>query len=659
MVNSPSLRRPSAVLMAASLVGGLISVATAAPATAAGLSGDFDSTAIGSAPSGWSVSGAAGDATVQNVPGTVDRSLQLRDTSTSAPVTASASFGTTASTVIAGFRLRAAQTSATIGVHLDGAGGHNVTLAMGTDGHLYTYNGTARVDLGTYMADRWYDIRIIADPATRTADIYIDGSRTAKRLAFRTATKSLGSLQAGVSTADTGTAWLDDVRTTTESGPQGWPYLGQVGPRTALQIGTSKLLVGAETLDRDYTSEQAFAPYLGKLGATKVRLQGGWAKTEKTKGVYDWTWLDKIVDDASAKGLKPWIQLSYGNPIYSGGGGSGLGGVLPSSDEALKAWDAWVKAMVNRYKDRVTEWEIWNEPNLAGIPVADYTDFYVRTASLVRAAQPGAVVFGQEAGIDVSYAKDFLTLLSQKRKSELLGGFSYHPYNPNPDDAWTYEQVAKLKALVDQYAPGAVIRQGENGAPSAPGSFGALGDLDWTELSQSKWVSRRVLNDLGRDISTSVFSISDLHYPGKINSKGLLQTNTDKSIRYAKPSFYAVQTVASIFDSTLKPLPGYNWSATPSTSLTVQAFANRTSGRQVVGVWAGAGKPTESNSRTATDLTFTGGDFSDPVYVDVRTGAVHAIPAANWSAQGSTYTFKDIPVYDSPVLIADRSTIKF
>ncbi|MEU0163246.1 hypothetical protein ABZ154_31735 [Streptomyces sp. NPDC006261] len=659
MVNSSSLRRPSAALIAASLVAGLISVATAGPATAADLTGDFDSTAVGTAPSGWSVTGAAGDATVQDVPGTVDRSLRLRDASTSAPVTARASFGTTTSTLVAGFRLRAAQTSTTIGVHLDGTGGHNVTVAMGADGRLFTYNGAGRIDLGAYTAGRWYDIRIVADPSSGTADVYIDGSRTARRLAFRTTTKSLSGLQAGVSTAHTGTAWLDDVRTTTESGPQGWPYLGQVGPRPALQIGTSKLLVGAETLDRDYTSHQAFSPYLGKLGATGVRLQGGWAKTEKTKGVYDWTWLDKIVDDARAKGLKPWIQLSYGNKIYSGGGGGGLGGELPSSAEGLKAWDAWVKAMVNRYKDRVTEWEVWNEPNLAGIPVADYTDFYIRTAGLVRAAQPGAVIYGQEAGIDVPYAKDFLTLLSQKGKSELLGGFSYHPYNPNPDDAWTYEQVAKLKALVDQYAPGAVIRQGENGAPSAPGSFGALGDLDWTELSQSKWFLRRVLNDLGRDISTSVFSISDLHYPGKVNSKGLLQTNTDKSIRYAKQSFYAVQALASIFDSSLKPLPGYRWSATPSTSLTVQAFANRTSGRQVVGVWSGAGKPSETNNRTSTDLTFTDGDFPDPVYIDVRTGAIHDIPAANWSVQNGTYTFKGIPVYDSPVLIADRSTVKF
>ncbi|MEU8473014.1 hypothetical protein AB0F30_34920 [Streptomyces sp. NPDC029006] len=658
--SSTPYRKPFLFLMAGTLVGSLISVASAGQATAADVTGDFDTAAPGTTPAGWSVTESGGDATVQDVPGTVDRSLRLRDTSTTAPVTASTTFGSTSSTVVAGFRLRAAQTSATIGVHLDGSGGHSVTVAMGTDGRLYTYDASRRIDLGVYTADRWYDIRVVAHPSTATAEVYVNGERKAGRLAFRTTTKTLGSLQAGVSTAGTGTAWIDDVRTTTESMPQNWPYLGSVAPRTAAQVGASELLVGAETLDRDYTDYQAYAPYLGRLGATGVRLQGGWAKTEKTKGVYDWAWLDRIVDDARSRGVKPWVQLSYGNSAYDGGGGSGLGAHLPSSAEALAGWDAWVTAMVKRYKGRVAEWEIWNEPNLAGIPVADYTDFFIHTATLVRAEQPKAVIYGPaEASIDVPYTQNFLVKLSDKGKAGLLDGISYHPYNPNPDDTWTYGQVEKIRALITRYAPGTVLRQGENGAPSRPGSFGALGDLDWTELSQSKWVLRRVLNDLGRGISTSVFSISDLHYPGKVNSKGLLQTNTDKSIRYAKPSYYAVQTAASIFDSTVKPLPGYHWSATPDTSLTVQAFAKRGTGRQIVGVWSGAARPSESNASTPTDLTFTDGDFTDPVYVDVRTGAVHDIPAADWSVQGSTYTFKDIPVYDSPVLIADRSTLTF
>jgi hypothetical protein len=47
----------------------------------------------------------------------------------------------------------------------------------------------------------------------------------------------------------------------------------------------------------------------------------------------------------------------------------------------------------------------------------------------------------------------------------------------------------------------------------------------------------------------------------------------------------------------------------------------------------------------------------DPVWVDLRTGEVYEIPEKNWSRKGLVYTFKDIPVYDSPVLIADKSLV--
>ncbi|MFD6419236.1 hypothetical protein [Streptomyces sp. NPDC060194] len=655
-VRPAGLRRGLPLLLSGALLGALVTVTTAGPAAAADLSSTFDTVSPGSAAPGWTT---AGDVTVQDVAGTVDRSLRLRDTSTTAATTARAAFGTTSQTVVAGFRLRASQTTATVGVHLDSSGGHSVTVAMSAAGRLYTYDGTAQRDLGAYAPNRWYDIRVVARPGTASADVHVDGERRAAGLAFRTSTTALDSLQAGVSVGDTGTAHLDDVRTTVESSPAGWPQLGTIAPRSAAQVGSSKLLIGAETLDRGYVDYRAAAPYLGRLGATGVRLQGGWARTEKTKGVYDWTWLDEIVDDAVSRGVKPWLQLSYGNGAYTGGGGSGLGGQIPTSAEALTAWDAWVTAMVRRYEDRVTEWEIWNEPNLGGIPADTYADFFARTAARVRAEQPDSVIFGlAEAGIDVPYAEDFLVRLAAQGKAGLLDGVSYHPYNPNPDDVWTYQQIGRLRTLVNQYAPGAVVRQGENGAPSRPGSFGALGDLDWTELSQSKWFLRRLVHDLGQSITTSAFSLSDLHYPSKVNSKGLLQTNTDKTIRYAKPSYYGVQALASVIDNSLQAKPQSTFTTDSSTALTVQRFAKRDTGRQVVGVWNGTGKPNESTARTPVRLTLPEGDFADPVYVDLRTGAVFDIPAADWSVSGGTYTFRNVPVYDSPVLIADRSTVR-
>jgi hypothetical protein len=67
--------------------------------------------------------------------------------------------------------------------------------------------------------------------------------------------------------------------------------------------------------------------------------------------------------------------------------------------------------------------------------------------------------------------------------------------------------------------------------------------------------------------------------------------------------------------------------------------------------------PTDGNATTPVELTVLRGSFRDPVWVDLRDGTVRAIPADGWSRRGSTYVFRRVPVYDSPVLIADRSAI--
>src|SRR5690606_18461686 len=112
-------------------------------------------------------------------------------------------------------------------------------------------------------------------------------------------------------------------------GPDGYERLGVLNGKSAAEIKSSTWSIGGETLDRDYADYQSYKEYLGPLGAKRIRLQAGWAKTEKKQGEYDFTWLDDIIDDAINQGVQPWLCLSYGNPIYAGGGEPKLGGGLP------------------------------------------------------------------------------------------------------------------------------------------------------------------------------------------------------------------------------------------------------------------------------------------------------------------------------------------
>ena len=434
-----------------------------------------------------------------------------------------------------------------------------------------------------------------------------------------------------------------------------WPRLGQVAPRHASEIGASNWSVGAETMDRDYTVYENWKEYLGPLGIKKARVQSGWAKTEKAPGVYDWSWLDEIVFDMAEQGVEPWLSISYGNPLYADGGGTRLGAAIPKTEEALQAWERYTRGLVARYKNVVDEWEVWNEPN-GHNPPALYAELLVRTAEAVRGVQPEAKILAMAlAGVDVAYADSVLGILEERGKLGLIDEVTYHPYRRNPDES--YGEVEELQRVVNGYAPHITIRQGENGAPSERRRTKALRDYDWTETSQAKWALRRLLGDLGRGIPSSYFAMVDMKYPDEINRKGLLLINDDKTVARPKAAYHAVQHLAAIFDSTLRRLPDYAYEAGTDSSLSVFAYEKAGTGQQVVTVWFDGDVPSDANRPTSVDLTFAGGQFADPVYVDLREGTVLEIPDGRWSRDGSAYTFEGVPVYDAPILIADRSTI--
>lgn len=461
------------------------------------------------------------------------------------------------------------------------------------------------------------------------------------------------------------------------------PRLGTVTPRNASEIESSNWLIGCETLDRDMADYNQYKDYLVPLGIKRLRMQAGWAKTEKVKGQYDWAWLDTIIDDAHKRGLQPWLETSYGNPIYKGGGGINLSAGVPTSPEALAAWDKWVEALVKRYKDKVTEWEVWNEPNFGDNEINTpemVANLNIRTAEIIKRIQPEARISGLSMGhIDLNYADAFFKVLHQQKKLALFDNMTYHDYVYNPDS--NYSHVAELRDVLDKYAPTVKLRQGENGCPSFSGfGRGALGDYAWSEVSQAKWITRRMLGDLGHDIECSILGIIDMNYSAvsgpitRLNVKGIIQSDSTKRAVRPKLAYYAMQHVASIFDHSLQRIravtPTFNvnakaapgevkYSKSTDRNFSVYGYAHKVSKKQVFTIWSNEAIPTDSNKTRNLTFTFSNATIDQPVYVDIITGGVYDIPATQWKKTGGTYTFTDIPVYDAPILIADKSLIRF
>ena len=457
--------------------------------------------------------------------------------------------------------------------------------------------------------------------------------------------------------------------------------IGTLRPRAANEIRNSNWTLGCETLDRDFADFEAYKAFLMPLGIKTIRLQGGWAKCERQKGKYDFSWLDRIVDYAVGHGLNVLLETDYGNPIYEGGGGWDLAGGFPTSEAALAAWDAWVSAMARHFKGRVRDWAMWNEPDIGSTfgehkpqRPPEIAAFNVRTARIIRREIPDSRL----AGLSLASSKpEFFEecLMHMGDGVKLFDWFIYHGYADAPEES--YAAVEELKTVLAKYNPAARLRQGENGCPSEMGTFFALKFIPWSEYSQAKWDMRRMLGDLGHDVESSVFTVCDFsHKRREINLKGLLRANANREVIAVKRAYYAVQNVASVFDDSLVRV-GDGGEGTKDGTISFYSY-RKADGRPVYAFWThgermvhpegrrqlvGVGAQDPVYSRPGDSFVTRPAVFNvtaamdDPVWVDLLTGRVYSFPKRRQIRHSAGVTLVDVPVYDSPCLLAERSAL--
>jgi sugar phosphate isomerase/epimerase len=73
--------------------------------------------------------------------------------------------------------------------------------------------------------------------------------------------------------------------------------LGNLKTKQSSEIKESRIGIGFECLDRDLYKPEKCYDLFAKTGAKFARCQTGWAKVERIKGVYDWAWLDDVIDN--------------------------------------------------------------------------------------------------------------------------------------------------------------------------------------------------------------------------------------------------------------------------------------------------------------------------------------------------------------------------
>lgn len=456
--------------------------------------------------------------------------------------------------------------------------------------------------------------------------------------------------------------------------------IGVLSPRSAAQVGASRIGIGFEKLDRKVFEPEKAYDLVAGLGVHYVRIQSGWQRTETKKGEYDFAWLDEIVDQLIARGMEPWIDLCYGHEMYTPMAKTSFGAVgwAPiHTEEAKDAWAAYVKAVVTRYHGRVKWYEIWNEPDgvwcwRPEVSPEDYGDFALATAKAIHAADPEAKAI---AGVVCYMNLPYLKRMLERGVGSEADAISFHRYNANELDS--IQEMKALRALLDRYNPALQIIQGESGTQSDSRGAGALSGGAWTPLKQAKYLLRHRLIDLSTDMAfTSHFTAMDMieALNGVVGDKasyldfgyfGVIQADFNEdglaTGEYTpKLSYRALQHLCTIFDGSVSPqqLP-----VRRVVNESKRVFGTDVSDSRLVMLGFKNAQGTALAYWEAADLmreTYDGtvsfeiaGEKDAPKLIDLMSGAVYQVPETMVKRDelGEIVQLRNLPITDSPVLL--------
>lgn len=192
-----------------------------------------------------------------------------------------------------------------------------------------------------------------------------------------------------------------------------------------------------------------------EAGVKFIRDEMYWGAAETTKGVYQVlpSW-DKYVDEALDNGIEPLVVLTYGNNLYGSQ-------ETPDNPEYINAFANYCKFIAQKYKNKVTHFEIWNEYNInvrcnRGGPEdgASYKALLEAAYNAIKSVYSGeeskvTVVGGVTAENDLLWIEDLLAAGGY----QYMDAISVHPYSYplSPESFRLDNEINKLDDLMIRY----------------------------------------------------------------------------------------------------------------------------------------------------------------------------------------------------------------
>ncbi|HEY5912603.1 MAG TPA: beta-galactosidase [Verrucomicrobiae bacterium] len=171
----------------------------------------------------------------------------------------------------------------------------------------------------------------------------------------------------------------------------------------------------------------------GEAGVKWSREDFSWQRIEPRRGEFHWDYYDRLLERAHRYGITVYAIVGYWTDWTK-----------PYTPEGVEDYVRFVRALVAHYKDRIHQWEIWNEPNIffwQG-PKELYAELLTKSFLAIKETDPQAQVLGiSTAGIDFKFIDQMLA------KHAPFDVLTIHPYRRLLSEG---EFIADLKKASNQ-----------------------------------------------------------------------------------------------------------------------------------------------------------------------------------------------------------------
>jgi hypothetical protein len=198
-------------------------------------------------------------------------------------------------------------------------------------------------------------------------------------------------------------------------------------------------------------------------------------------------------------------------------GGKGANCPRFKSDEEVERYLEFVQFIVHHFKDRIQNYEIWNEPNITRCPqqveVADYINLVRRAAPVIRQEYPQAkIVIGATSYLGEADSQDYLFTILNSDIMPLINIVSWHPmYGTSPEfDSAYYSKypsiVQKIKDTASAHGFNGIYEADELTWFTVSGNNWDGWSKRYSDTVSGKYTARGIVMHLGMDVTAGIAS---------------------------------------------------------------------------------------------------------------------------------------------------------